>query len=287
MTDDSLNGWIGNTEVLTDTLDPVRFNAAAATLSADIPGTLRDRILPPLWHWMYFWSPAAQDALGDDGHPRKGGFLPPVKLPRRMWAGGKLIFRDSPVIGDTLTRTSTVSAIREAVGTSGPLVFVTVKHRHTRENVLLIEEQQDIVYRGSGGGSLAASQPKKAPANHDWTRSFTPDPRLLFRYSALTFNGHRIHYDRDYAIRQEGYAGLVVQGPLVATLLTGFAQHHLRQPLSSFEFRGIRPLMDGAPVMLCGKPATDGTGAHLWTRDAEGFVTMEATATVGTADFRS
>ncbi|WP_438390363.1 FAS1-like dehydratase domain-containing protein [Caballeronia sp. DA-9] len=281
MDEDSLSGWIGTSEVLTDSLDSVRFNAAAATLLTDASNPLDASNLPPLWHWMYFWSPAAHDALGDDGHPKKGGFLPPVKLPRRMWAGGKLVFRGTPVIGDTLTRTSTVTAIREATGRSGPLVFVTVRHQYTRDDVLLIEEYQDIVYRGRQGMASAASQPKEAPSDHAWSSSFTPDTTLLFRYSALTFNGHRIHYDRDYAICEEGYAGLVVQGPLVATLLAGFAQRHLQMPLSSFAFRGIRPLMDGAPVMLCGKPAVDGSGAHLWTRDAHGFVTMEATATVG------
>lgn len=287
MDDDSLNGWVGSTEVLTDTLDPVRFNGAAASLSAHVSSAQHEGNLPPLWHWMYFWAPAAQDALGDDGHPKKGGFMPPVSLPRRMWAGGRLVFSGMPAIGDTLTRTSTITAIREAVGKSGPLVFVTVRHQYTRDNILLIDEHQDIVYRGPQGTSSAATEPKEAPRDHDWISSFTPDTTLLFRYSALTFNGHRIHYDRDYALHREGYTGLVVQGPLVATLLAGFAQQHFQRPLSSFAFRGIRPLMDGAPVSLCGKPAADGASARLWTCDANGFVTMEATATASEVDSRS
>jgi len=274
-----LADWIGKTEAASDTMSPSVLARLSATL--DYPDNpWRDGQAPLLAHWLHFLPDAPQSGLSADGHPQRGNFLPPVALPRRMWAGGRLSFFERVPVGSSMERTSTILAISEKTGASGQLVFVTVRHDIHAPGKLAISEEQDLVYREDAKTPAAAmiaaiAKPKSEPRHSDVTRAVTADPTLLFRFSALTFNAHRIHYDRDYARDVEGYAGLVVQGPLLATLLldhfTRAAPHRI---ITGFAFRAQKPLIDIAPFALC-LAWRDG-GADLWTLDAAGDVTMSA-----------
>ena len=259
---------IGRTETLTDTVWPNFVQALAATLDVE----LRDNVLPPLWHWMLFadWVPAS--GLGPDGHPRRGGFLPPVHdLPRRMWAGGRLQFHAPLHVGEAATRTSTILSIAEKTGGSGRLVFVTVRHEIAGPGGPAITEEQDIVYRGAEGEAVKPGEPAP-PVDAVAAREVHPDPVLLFRYSALTGNGHRIHYDADYVRQEEGYPGLIVHGPLQATWLAMLAAQ--LGPLTRFAFRGRRPAFAGSPLQV---EAWKGpNGYRLRTRDGSGAICMTA-----------
>ena len=236
--------------------------------------------LPPLWHWLYFLPTHRQSDLGPDGHGRRGGFLPPVPLPRRMWAGSQFEFRAPMRVGDPVERTSTIEAVSAKHGRSGPLVFVKVRHelRCNGANDAALVEWHDIVFR-EGQHDGDAAPPLAAPDGAAWQREIVPDDVLLFRYSALTFNGHRIHYDRRYATAVEGYPGLVVHGPLIATLLMDLL--HRERPLAAvagFRFRAVRPTFDLHPFCLRGAPAADGRSVRLWAQDHEGWLTMDAVA---------
>jgi 3-methylfumaryl-CoA hydratase len=229
--------------------------------------------VPPLGHWLYFTPRALQSQIGADGHPLRGGFLPPVELPRRMWAGGALRFLAPVPIGSSLERVSTIDDVVAKTGASGEMLFVTVRHLIHADGRAAIEERQDLVYRheGSTGASATAVEPRPADAS----RTITPDPVQLFRYSALTFNGHRIHYDRDYARNVEGYPGLVVHGPYAATLLLDlFLREKPGARVTGFSFRAQRPLFDTAPftVNLLRGDAT----AEAWTASADGRPAMTA-----------
>lgn len=263
---DFLRTWIGRTEERTEAASPVPLAGMAALLDhAQAPAAA----VPPLWHWLYFLPQVRQSALDRDGHPARGGFVPPVPLPRRMWAGGDLRFLAPIPIGSALRRRSGVEDVRHIAGASGDLVFVTLRHEVFADDLLAVSERQDIVYRGHGGGAPA---PGPAPATPEVQEILTADPVRLFRFSALTFNAHRIHYDRDYAMREEGYGGLVAQGPYIAMLLLDlFRRRRPDRPVARFAFRGRRPLLDGAPFRLCL------SGDDLWTLDAGGQVTMSAT----------
>jgi 3-methylfumaryl-CoA hydratase len=230
--------------------------------------------LPPLWHWLYFLPIDRQSALAEDGHVARGGFLPPIDLPRRMWAGSRFRFEATLRIGDDATRVSRIGAITEKQGRTGPLVFVTVHHDISTAAGPAIHEEHDIVYRGHAVGP--AAEPPQAPADAVWRRTVTPTDVLLFRYSAVTFNGHRIHYDRRYATEVEHYPGLVVHGPLVATLLLDLlASEQPDAHVKTFEFRAVSPLFDTAPFTICGHP--DG---RLWAANHTGGLAMEARATL-------
>jgi 3-methylfumaryl-CoA hydratase len=237
--------------------------------------------LPPLWHWAYFWTAAPQSELGPDGHPARGGFLPPVPLPRRMWAGGRLTFAKPLQVELDATRNSQVANVSTKHGATGPLVFVTVRHELVQEGALCVTEEHDIVYRDLPQPGTPAPAPKMAPPDSDaaWSRTITPDPVLLFRYSALTFNGHRIHYDRSYVTEVEGYPGLIVHGPLIATLLVDLLQRNLPQArMASFSFRAVGPLFDIEPFTVCGSPDADGHTVRLWARNMRGELAMQAEA---------
>lgn len=280
-----LHQWVGRTESLQDLVHPALVNAMAAVLdrsAAPGPG----EPLPPLWHWMYFWTSARQSELGHDGHAQRGNFLPPVPLPRRMWAGGRLTFLAPIEIGTAVSRKSTVKAVEIKRGKSGEMVFVTVEHAiHNAQGVALIEEH-DIVYRDSPRemGPTQLTQPTQAtqaPSSGTWSETVHPDPTLLFRYSALTFNGHRIHYDRAYATGVERYPGLVVHGPLVATLLLELAQRKLPQArIKSFSFRAVSPLFDIESFDICGEPPNAEGEVRLWARNARGELAMQAKAEI-------
>jgi 3-methylfumaryl-CoA hydratase len=203
-----------------------------------------------------------------------------VPLPRRMWAGSRVVFASPLQIGNEVSRVSTIQSVGHKKGRSGELVFVTVRHQIYHGERLAIEEEQDLVYRESATGSArgtAATKKTNEPLVAQWSRELSPDALLLFRYSALTFNSHRIHYDREYAVREEGYDGLVVQGPLTATLLLGLLDTELPfAQIEAFEFRAIRPLYEGAVLRLQGRQ--EGREVALWALDASGGVAMEARA---------
>jgi 3-methylfumaryl-CoA hydratase len=217
--------------------------------------------------------------IGPDGHPQRGGFLPPVPLPRRMWAGGRLSFSAPLPIEAEARRTSQVMSVNTKTGKTGNLVFVTVKHELAHEGQLCVTEEHDIVYRDMPQPGAAAPAPKMAPLDAAWSREITPDPVLLFRYSALTFNGHRIHYDRSYVTEVEGYPGLIVHGPLIATLLADLLQRNLPQArMTSFSFRAVGSIFDIEPFTVCGRPDADGKTVHLWAQNMRGELAMQAEA---------
>lgn len=271
--------WIGRTQEVEDTIDLGRARALQATLDDPAPPLEAGDPLPPLWHWLYFWSPAPGAALGPDGHPARGGFLPPIDLPRRMWAGSRVAFHRALPIGARASRRSTIADVRFKEGRSGALAFVTVRHEVASAEGACLSDEHDIVYRAARRPGEAPSPGEPAPAAAPWGREVRPDPVLLFRYSALTFNGHRIHYDRPYATEVEGYPGLVVHGPLLATLMVEQARRERpRARVTSFAFRALRPICDTAPFTVAGRPSRDGAGAELWVADPEGWLAMQGRA---------
>lgn len=275
--------WIGRTERVDDTVTATPFAALSATLDRAVDRPPAGTFLPPLWHWLYFLPLYRQSGVGPDGHAKRGDFLPPVPLPRRMWAGSQLQFHAPLRIGDRIHRISTIADVTEKSGRTGPLVFVRVRHeiRAGDEEAPAIVEFQDIVYRDAAKPGDAAPPPTSAPSQARWHKRWIPDDVLLFRYSALTFNGHRIHYDRRYVTEVEGYPGLVVHGPLIATLLLDLLRSEVPDAvLSRYEFRAVRPLFDLAPFDVCGEPSADGTTVRLWAKDHGGMLAMEATARI-------
>jgi len=277
-----LRDWMGRRETAHDVARVAPALGLAATLDrADLMARLHSAgsVLPPAWHWLYFLPTALQSTLGADGHPTRGGFLPPVTLPRRMWAGSRLTFPVPIAFDARLERQSTIAAIEKKSGRSGELVLVTVRHEIHADGVLAVTDEHDIVYRGAPQpGTPAAPPAEPDPARAaDFRRTVAPDPVLLFRYSALTFNGHRIHYDRSYVTGVEGYPGLVVHGPLQATLLLDVLDRHLPHArVASFTFRARAPVFDTASFDVCG--AREGSTVRLWTLTPDGRIAMEAAA---------
>jgi len=282
MNDESLSAWIGRTESRTEYIGESPVATLSVTLDRGDPAPQSGDPIPPLWHWLYFLPRSPLSESGPDGHAARGGFLPPVPLPRRMWGGGRLQFLDALRIGDTATRTSRIVDVTKKAGRSGPLVFVLVRHEVARGGRPLIVEEHDIVYREAPKAG-AAEASRQASAERTWSREIHPDAVLLFRYSALTFNSHRIHYDFPYVTKIEGYPDLVVHGPLIATLLVDLLRRsvpHVR--VSGFDFRAVSPLFANAPFLVCGQPAPDGTSARLWAQRPDGALAMEATARMAT-----
>ena len=272
-----LQDFQGRVEVASDEIAASPVAGLSATLDREDDEPLRGMELPPLWHWLYFLPRARQSQLGNDGHPRLGKFLPPVPLPRRMWAGGRLQWHAPLRVGDTVQRTSRIETVTHKAGRTGDLLFVLVRHDLSQSGHVCVTEEQDIVYRAAAKPGDPEPAPTAAPEGAVWTREIVPDPTLLFRYSALTFNGHRIHYDRPYATGVEGYRGLVVHGPLIATLLADLARRERPgASIAGFSFKAIRPMLDLRPFQVCGKPSADGKSAQLWAHDHEGWLTMQA-----------
>jgi len=274
-----LQQWQGRTESDQQLIDSRTVAQMAGALGLGQAPELGDA-LPLPWHWLFFTPVPHALATGEDGHPSKGGFLPPVPLPRRMWAGSRVNCHRPVRVGDSVTRTSRIEKITAKSGRSGRLVFVTVEHHiYSALNELLISESQDLVYREPVLVIATASNvstPYQSQVNPQWSEMVTPDPVMLFRYSALTFNGHRIHYDRDYAVNKEGYPGLVVHGPLTASLLLNMLYTQLGSvEIKSFFFRGLSPLFDSHPVHL--KGARDQHRVKLWalTSDQQLAMTVE------------
>ena len=274
-----LRGWVGRSERRSDTITAAPLAGLAATLDrVDDPEVMPGAELPPLAHWLYFLPQVAQREIGADGHPKRGGFLPPVPLPRRMWAGGRLQFERPLRVGDEIERRSTITQVDAKHGRSGALVFVTVRHEIADARGVAIIEEHDIVYRDHPQPGAPTPAPVHAASDEDFSRAVVPDPVLLFRYSALTFNGHRIHYDRSYVTEVEGYPGLIVHGPLIATLLVDLVRRELPEArLRAFAFKAASPLFDIHPFAVCGKREADGAVA-LWARNHEGQLAMQARA---------
>jgi 3-methylfumaryl-CoA hydratase len=271
--------WVGREEERTERVHGSVARAMAATLDIERAPQAGEP-LPPGWQWLFFNPVEPRSGLGIDGHPRLGGFLPPIELPRRMWAGSRIRYLADLPIEAQATRRSRILKIESKAGRRGALSFVTVEHVISCDDLPRIAEEQDIVYReiASPGAETTAQPVQPYDGVPQWSRTVEPDTTILFRYSALTFNGHRIHYDRPYAQEQEGYPDLVVHGPLTATLLQQFALDHGEgRPLARFDFRGVTPLFVGRPFQLEGRRAEEGTLA-LWARGPEGELAMSATA---------
>ena len=281
--DVDLTSWVGRTESLSDTVTAAPVRALTATLDhpeTPVPGGAP---LPPLWHWLYFLPAPRQSELGPDGHTERGGFLPPVVLPRRMWAGGRFEFRAPLHVGDDVVRTSTIESVTTKTGRTGALVFVTVRHevRANDTTEAAVVEHHDIVYREALRPGDVEPPPTAAQTGARWRRRIVPDDVLLFRYSALTFNGHRIHYDKPYATQVEGYPNLVVHGPLIATLLLDLLRRQCPgATVLDFSYKAMRPSFMGNALHLCGQPSADGKTVELWSKDHEGWLTMTARATL-------
>lgn len=276
-----LQKWTGRTEVVSDQITPVPMAALAATLDIDAPTPKTGDPLPPLWHWLYFLSIHRQSDLGPEGHSTKGGFLPPVPLPRRMWAGGRFEFHRPLRVGGTYTRTSRIADVQHKEGRTGPLVFVVVRHEIGNAEGIALAEEQDLVYRDHPQPSETMPASQLATKDAKWERVVQPDDVLLFRYSALTFNAHRIHYDWRYATKVEGYPGLVVHGPLIATLLLDSVRRNMPEvEVTRFSFRAVNPLFDTAAFWVCGKPEGDAKTISLWARNESGGLATTATATI-------
>jgi 3-methylfumaryl-CoA hydratase len=281
---EDLTAWIGRRESAEELITAAPAHGLRATLDHPALALPEGTPLPPLWHWLYFLPRHRQSTLGEDGHAERGGFLPPVPLPRRMWAGSRLAFHAPLRLGERVRRESCIESVVEKEGRNGPLVFVTACHTLHRladgpGAPAAVVDRHDIVYRAARRPGEAEAPPQAAPTDAAWQRTVVPDDVLLFRYSALTFNGHRIHYDRRYVTGTEGYPGLVVHGPLIATLLLDLlARHAPEADVAAFSFRALRPTFDAQPLGLQGRPAADGRSVTLWATDAAGALLMQATA---------
>lgn len=273
-----LRQWIGRTERQTDEITATSVAAMAAALNREEPIPLLGFDVPALWHWMLFRPLSRNDDLGTDGHPNRGGFIPPVPLARRMWAGGRLEFHHPLQVGEEVTRVSRIADISVKEGRTGLLVFVTVRHEVSNARGIALTEDQSIVFRDKPLADAPVSPTQRAGADAEFSREVRPDAVLLFRYSALTFNAHRIHYDRDYATKIESYPGLVVHGPLIATLLMDLLREQRRgAQVRRFAFKSVGPLHDTSPFRLCGKREPAG-GVALWACNPAGDLAMTASA---------
>ncbi len=267
-----LNQWIGKTETIEDVLTLAPARAIASMLNHEIQPKIGDE-LPPTWTWIYFLPTPRQSLIGADGHPQKGGFLPPVPLPRRMRAGGKVTYLSSLKIGDSVRQVQTVKNIQIKEGRVGILVFVAVFHEIFVSDELAVTEEMNLVYRDFPAPSEQLPPVIQSPQDPEWIREINPDLVMLFRYSALTMNTHRIHYDREYAINEENYQGLLVQAPLTVTLIMDLLMNELPNAhVEQINFRATRPLFDGKPIRIEGKRVDE--GALLWGIDFQGALAM-------------
>ena len=273
-----MRSWIGRTTSAYDVITPRLARELRVTLDGDGPPFREGDPCPPAIHWCLAPPMVPQSRLGPDGHPARGDFLPPVPLPRRMWAAGRLEFFDPLRVGDAVERNSRIADVNIKEGRSGRLCFVAVEHEISTARGLALKERHDIVYRDAASADAKPQgQPREeAPRQAQWSEAKVADAVMLFRYSALTFNGHRIHYDRQYVTEVEGYPGLIVHGPLQATLLIEFAASIRAAGPKVFAFRALNPLFDGQPFTL--NAAESGSGLDLWISGPEGRTTMTGNA---------
>jgi 3-methylfumaryl-CoA hydratase len=278
---DALRQWIGRTETVSDWVTPTPLRALSAALDREDSDPEPGDAVPPCWHWLYFLPLHPASDLGTDGHAHRGGFLPPVPLPRRMWAGSRLEWHKPLRVGQAITKTSQIVDVSMKEGRTGPLVFVRARHEIGHVTGLSLVEEQDIVYRDMPKEGEPAPPVNPAPTTYDWTREVIPDPVLLFRYSALTFNSHRIHYDRSYVTETEGYPGLVVHGPLIATLLLDLLRRNMPDAqVARFAFRAMKPTFDLETFRVSGTGGADGRSVRLWAEHGDGGLAMDATASM-------
>lgn len=272
-----LDQWVGKSQSCKERIAAFPANAMAATLNHRGLIYKDGDPLPHLWHWLYFLQIFNLEDKGYDGHPKLGGFLPPLELPRRMWAGSRLKFLAPMKIGAQLNKKSTIKVVTQKTGRSGALVFVTVAHQVHDRQTLCIEEEHDIVYSEKINPDIPEVLPPSAPSESAFSRHIDPDPVMLFRYSALTFNGHRIHYDQPFCIHTEGYKGLVVHGPLMATMLLDLVRFELPHAVvCEFEFRALAPVFETNKFSIHGQPNADGKTIKLWVRRDDGALAMLA-----------
>ena len=284
MNDDleQLRGWVGKTETSTDTVTAWPVAALAATLDRNDPAPQPGDELPPGWHWLYFLETKPASELGHDGHPKRGGFLPPVPLPRRMFAGRRMTFHDDLRVGDEVRRDAAIKDVVIKQGRTGEMVFVTLRVDLSTTRGLSLTEEHDVVYRaepslGKPAGTPPAP-PQPAPGKAVWSKATTPDSVMLFRISALCFNGHRIHVDHPYVTQVEGYPDLVVPGSLHTLLMFELARAQINAKFKSIAWRNVRPLFVNRQLTACGEPSADGKSAKLWVMDNEGALSLSATA---------
>jgi 3-methylfumaryl-CoA hydratase len=275
---DQLKQWIGRTETDVDYLTVPSVHRLSATLDREDPIPRVGDALPIGWHSILFPRVVRHSQIGADGHPRRGDFLPPVPLPRRMFAGKRTTFHAPLQIGDEVRRESTIQSVTPKEGRTGQMVFVTVKTDLHSPRGLAISEEQDIVYRAEADRNASPPAAQRAPGIAVWSRSITPDPVLLFRYSALTFNGHRIHYDYPYVTQVEGYPNLVMNGGLTTLLVFELARTHASTPLRYISSRNVRPLFVNREFRICGEPSADNKSAKLWVVDDQNAVALSAEA---------
>lgn len=273
------DAWLGKTESRTEVIGPDPLRGFAALLDRPETPAAAGSPLPPLWHWLHFLEMTPQSEIAHDGHAKKGGFLPPIELPRRMWAGSRFRFHHPLHIGESVTRRSRIDGIDFKQGRSGQLAFIEVGHEYESPAGLAFSEWHDIVYREVRSADAAAPASKPAPANPDFEREYRADAIVLFRYSALTFNAHRIHYDRDYVREVEGYPGLLVHGPLLATMLIDeLLRRFPGRPLLEYSFRVLHPVFDTETFSLCGR-APDASGqTGIWIANEAGALCLQGKA---------
>jgi 3-methylfumaryl-CoA hydratase len=275
---DHLRQWIGRSTQAADIVTAQLTKGLRATLFLEIGDPKTGDAAPFTVHWCLAQPVFPMSELGPDGHPTRGGFLPPVPLPRRMWAGGELEFFDSLRVGDEVTRTSRIADVTMKTGSTGTLCFVSVDHLIATPRGTAIRERHDIVYRDVPAAPSAPAQPAPAPPPAQHREGHMADTVLLFRYSALTFNGHRIHYDREYVTKVEGYPGLIFHGPMQAALLVEFAAKlHDGAAPKKFSYRGVQPLFEGSEFSVNANATR--TGMDLWVANSAGQPTMKGTAT--------
>ncbi len=261
---------------ISDVLDPARAAALHTALGLSGPSPSANDPLPAFWHYIYFWDAQPAENLGQDGHPKIGGFIPDLGLPRRMWAGGDLQFITPLRLGIPATKASKIVNTQQKSGASGPLAIITIEHEIMQEDQFCIFEKQSLIYREAANPALPQPIPPQARVDETVTETHSFTSTLLFRYSALTFNGHRIHYDKDYAQKAERYPDLIVHGPLLAQLLIHFAERHFGN-LKEFNFQATAPMFATETATLCAKQ--NDTGVDLWVRGPDGRLNMRAKAT--------
>jgi 3-methylfumaryl-CoA hydratase len=275
--------WVGRTQTAEDLITPSRVAAWHATLDHATEAPRAGDAAPLGFHWTLAPQVARESELGPDGHAKRGGFLPPVPLPRRLWAGSRVTFHRPLRVGERVERASVIQSVEEKKGRESALVVVTVRHRFGTDAGVAIEEEQDLVYREPAPATPHAVERREDVAGMDptWRHTVRPTETLLFRFSALTFNTHRIHYDRRYATHVEGYAGLVVHGPLIATLLLDLLQTHVApERIRRFHFKAMRPTFDTSDFLVFGAPGDGDDCFKLWSTDNDGARAVEAEAWV-------
>ncbi|MBI2226254.1 MAG: MaoC family dehydratase N-terminal domain-containing protein [Betaproteobacteria bacterium] len=275
---EQLKEWIGQRESAVDYVTIPLVQRLAATLDRDDPLPKPGDALPIGWYSILFPRLVRHSQIGPDGHPKRGDFLPPVPLPRRMFAGRRITFHADLQVGDEVRRESTIKDVTSKQGRSGQMVFVTVTTEILSSRGLAVSEEQDIVYRGDPDPNAPPPAPQPAPGKAVWSKVVTPDPVMLFRYSAVTFNGHRIHYDYPYATTVEGYPHLVMNGGMTTLLVFELARANAATPLRFIASRNVRPMFVNRPFTVCGEPAADGKSAKLWVVDDQNALSLSATA---------